>query len=134
MKVKMVSLRRLISSVLIILISLFSSTVFAVKLEDRNLLSVVADCEIGKEMLDQIKNKLNLSEKNIESKNFVLSIEYSKAALEMLGGSYVSDGLVDDTGMKLALAKIEEKKNNLEVAAVLYVRILKSRVSLFELK
>jgi len=97
-------------------------------------LSPIADCEMEVKMIDEIKDQLNSAEKDIREKKFESSIKNSKVGIAMLGKGYLSSSIVDDTGMKFSLAKMEEKKNNLEVAATLYVRILESRISLFELK
>lgn len=53
------------------------------------------------------------------------------AGINSLGNGYNKDGrAIEDTGQKLTIAKIEEKRGNLDVSANLYRIVLSSRVKL----
>lgn len=54
--------------------------------------------------------------------------------IELLGDKYVDENLIDDSGMKLTVAKIEEEKGNLEVSANIKYRVLTSRLEVFRIK
>lgn len=51
--------------------------------------------------------------------------------LEALGDRYLSAGTIDDTGMKLTLAKTEAAKGNMDVAAALKKSVVASRLAQF---
>ncbi len=52
----------------------------------------------------------------------------------MVGDTYVMQDLIDDTGMKLTLAQIEEKKGAVSRAATLKYRVLSSRLETYGLR
>ena len=54
--------------------------------------------------------------------------------IDVLGDSYRTPDTIDDTGMKLTLAGIEEKSGNLEVSANLKKGVLESRLNIYEKK
>jgi hypothetical protein len=48
-------------------------------------------------------------------------------AVALIGDRYLRPNMIDDTGMKLALAKAEAKKGNLETAVALKKSVVESR-------
>lgn len=85
-------------------------------------------------MLEKVKKKLYLARENIISECFDMSIKLSKEGIDVLGKNYLSDGMIDDTGMKFSLARIEEKKNNLKLAATIYSGVLESRINQLQIR
>lgn len=67
-------------------------------------------------------------------KDFAQAIKKFDLGLEMLGRSYDFDGLCDDTGQKLVLAKMFEEQGNIEGAATIKGRMLENRMLLFKQK
>lgn len=55
-------------------------------------------------------------------------------ALQILGGDSLQSNMIDDTGMKLVLAKSEEAKGAVEVAANIKSRVLSSRLDAYRSK
>ncbi|HWV15052.1 MAG TPA: hypothetical protein VN030_06430 [Cellvibrio sp.] len=126
--------RRLSNAILAIATTFSTLTACAMKPADTCPSLDTSSYDIGAIMLNQIKEKLHLAKKDIEEKHFDLSIKNSKSGIDMLGKTYLSCDGIDDTGMKISLAKMEEEKNNLEFSATLYMRVLESRITFFELK
>jgi hypothetical protein len=54
------------------------------------------------------------------------------AAVEALGTVYQSPAVIDDTGMKLTLARHEANLGHLPVAATLYERVMESRLARYD--
>ncbi len=54
--------------------------------------------------------------------------------IDVLGDLYRNPDIIDDTGMKLTLASIEEKSGNLQVSANIKKGVLESRLSIYEEK
>jgi len=57
-----------------------------------------------------------------------------KRGITLLGDKYWSKETIDDTSMKLALAKIKEREGNIKVAANLTCNMLETRISLYKQK
>ena len=80
---------------------------------------------------DKSKCFYELGASSISSEKYKEAIEQLTAGIKTMGQNYNMDGrAIDDTGQKLTLAKIEEKRGNLEVSANLYKSVLGSRIQL----
>jgi|GEM_PF-3430568 ABC-type transporter Mla MlaB component len=60
------------------------------------------------------------------------SIRDLAMGLQALGDSYSHPSVIDDTGMMMVLAQYEQEQGNLPAAAILYERVLESRVTVYE--
>ncbi|NHZ42057.1 hypothetical protein [Massilia aquatica] len=60
----------------------------------------------------------------ISAKNYSDAVPLLDRGIAMVGETYVMQDLSDDTGMKLTLAQIEEKKGAARRAAALQYRVL----------
>ncbi|ANH67401.1 hypothetical protein [Mitsuaria sp. 7] len=67
----------------------------------------------------------------LERKDFGSAAQILDDGLGILGDAYLYEGLVDDTGMKLVLAEVEESKGAFEAAAKMKGRVLDSRLIAF---
>lgn len=66
--------------------------------------------------------------------DFKLASSLFDEGIERLASTYLYDRLIDDTGMKLVLAKSEERRGALENAANIKNRVLESRLAAYRLK
>ena len=65
--------------------------------------------------------------------DYAAAIRTYRIGTDELANLYSSPELLDDTGMKLVLAKSRREKGDLETAATLYGRVLESRVAMYSL-
>jgi hypothetical protein len=66
--------------------------------------------------------------------SYETAITHCKQGIAILGNKYVEPNTIDDSGMKLEVAKIEEEKQNHKMAAGIYCRVLESRILGFKSK
>ena len=60
-----------------------------------------------------------------------LAIELLRLGIKRLGEEYYNENYIDDTGMKLGLAKIKYEEANFKSSADLYKGVLESRLDMF---
>jgi hypothetical protein len=72
--------------------------------------------------------------KFLKKRESILAIEQFRTGIEKMGYDYISPGIIDDTGLLLSLAGIEEHKSNFSGAAHLLNDVLENRISLCEEK
>ncbi len=77
---------------------------------------------------------LAAAEVEIQNRNWLAANQLLKQGLAALGNSYLTPEMIDETGTKLLLADIEERKGSLETAALIRRRILGDRLSLLRAK
>lgn len=78
-----------------------------------------------------IDNLLKQGNELIIKKDFQQAMIVFNEGIKQIGDSYLSNNIEDDTGMKLILANVEEKKGNLERAVYLKRNVLESRIQVF---
>ena len=61
-----------------------------------------------------------------------LAIELLRLGIKRLGEEYYNENYIDDTGMKLGLAKIKYEEANFKSSADLYKGVLESRLDMFK--
>lgn len=89
----------------------------------------------GTQMIIQLA-KLHIA----EARDALLRADWKSAntaaleALESIGSRHLSASVIDDTGQKLLVAQIEERRGDLEAAARIRLRIAESRLTLLESK
>ncbi|NHZ35635.1 hypothetical protein [Massilia rubra] len=71
------------------------------------------------------------ADKLIDDGNYVTAITLLDRGIGIVGNAYHSQDVIDDTGMKLTLSHIEERKGSLSSAANLRSRVLSSRLELY---
>ncbi len=71
---------------------------------------------------------LQEGEQALAAQHFQIAIEKFRAGIAMIGDSYLLPGDVDDTGMKMTLAQIEEANQRFIIAANLLKRVLMDRL------
>ncbi|NHZ95331.1 hypothetical protein [Massilia sp. CCM 8734] len=71
------------------------------------------------------------ADKFIDDGNYVTAITLLDRGVGIVGKAYRSQDVIDDTGMKLTLSHIEERKGALSIAANLRSRVLSSRLELY---
>jgi len=71
------------------------------------------------------------AEKEIAQNHFIEANAKLDEGLASLGSRYVSSSIVDDTGQKLTLARIEEREGRLQIAANLKKGVLSSRLEIY---
>lgn len=71
------------------------------------------------------------ADKLIEDGNYVTAITLLDQGIGIVADAYASQDVIDDTGMKLTLSQIEERKGALGIAANLRSRVLSSRLELY---
>lgn len=67
----------------------------------------------------------------LSRKEFVNALHFLDQGLESLGDIYLHNGLLDDSGMKLVLARSKESQGDLETAAHIMRRVLESRLAAY---
>ena len=93
--------------------------------------AVELPCDQVRSMTEKTDCLYTLGLTNLSDKNYEKAIELFSAGINVIGMNYNKDHrAIDDTGLKLTLAKIEENKGNLETASNLYKGVLSSRISL----
>lgn len=79
-----------------------------------------------------VANKLQNGGRAMASGNFMAAIHELRTGLNLLGNSYFEADTLDDTGMHMALAGVEERRGRFREAAFLLKSALSTRLSLFE--
>lgn len=77
---------------------------------------------------------LQQAEQAIQSQDWVKANALLKQGLAQMGSQYVMANTLDETGLKLQLAAVEESRGNPSVAANLRRRVLESRLTLYRQK
>lgn len=77
---------------------------------------------------------LQQAEQAIQSQDWARANTLLKQGLDQLGSQYVMPNTLDETGLKLQLAAVEESRGNQQVAANLRRRVLESRLTLYRQK
>jgi hypothetical protein len=77
---------------------------------------------------------LQQAEQAIQSQDWARANTLLKQGLDQLGSQYVMPNTLDETGLKLQLAAVEESRGNHQVAANLRRRVLESRLTLYRQK
>jgi hypothetical protein len=81
-----------------------------------------------------VRGSLSEGEDLIRNGHYDLALESCRKGLKILGGAYSSPDTLDDTGLKLTLADIQEKDGKLESAASITCRMLRTRYELWTTK
>lgn len=81
-------------------------------------------------VMTEVEGALLAADKAMESQNWVLANAELKRGLAVMGSRYVSPNVIDDSGMKLVLAGVEEQKGNVAKAVAIRRRILGERLEL----
>ncbi|WP_400189913.1 hypothetical protein [Massilia orientalis] len=77
------------------------------------------------------KKFFKLAEVEISSGKYRDAINLLRRGISELGDRYRSNGAIDETGTRLALAEIEESNNRLDVAANLLLSVLATRLNMY---
>jgi hypothetical protein len=77
---------------------------------------------------------LESAEKAIEKQDWPAANVLLQQGLTDLGNRYLTADIIDETGMKLMVAEVEEKKGSLSTAAGIRRGVLSSRLSLLRQK
>jgi hypothetical protein len=85
-------------------------------------------------MIQTINQITELATHEMNQNNWISANYHLKIGLDTLGYRYTSLDIIDDSGMKLIVGDIFERKGQLEQAARLRMQILESRLNLFKLK
>jgi hypothetical protein len=99
--------------------------------------STIAD-ETGANMItqkspaEQADTAVKQAEHAFARENWLEANRLLKGGLQAIGDRYASADTIDDTGMKLVLADVEEQKGKLETAAHLRLGVLKARLSMLQ--
>jgi len=81
-------------------------------------------------VITEVEDVLLAADKAMESQNWLLANAELKRGLEVLGSRYGSPNVIDDSGMKLVLAGVEEQKGDVAKAVAIRRRILGERLEL----
>ena len=65
---------------------------------------------------------------------FENAVSECKGGITKLAGEYFSEDVIDDTGLKIALAEAKYREKDLKTSAVLYCRMLESRIEMYKWK
>jgi hypothetical protein len=86
--------------------------------------------------IDEAQSEWNFGEQAHLDKEFDLALVKCKSGLKLLGSpsSYYVRGLRDDTSMKLILAEMSEREEEIERASYITCRVLKDRIELSKQK
>jgi hypothetical protein len=89
-----------------------------------------------KALVDKVENCIDLATQAIEQKRWEQANTYLKNGLALLGDHYSDPKKpsIDDSGMHLLVADMQEKEGNLENAARNRLRFLKGRLEIFKAK
>jgi hypothetical protein len=81
---------------------------------------------------DVARAEFNVGRVALDAKKFADAITAFDKAIAEIGSGYSKKNanIIDDTGTKLTLAQVEQKRGNLAVAANLKSRVVESRLSL----
>lgn len=71
---------------------------------------------------------LQQGEQALAGQEFQESIEQFRLGIAVIGNQYLRPGDIDDTGMKMTLAQIEEKNQRLVIAANILKKVLQDRL------
>jgi hypothetical protein len=77
------------------------------------------------------KKFFKLAEVEISNGKYRDAINLLKRGISELGDKYRSNGAIDETGTRLALAEIEERNNRLDVSANLLLSVLATRLNMY---
>jgi len=99
------------------------------KLVKRNFKEVSNFCSKISVVPQQVRCFLTEGMKAIES-DASLAVKLLQSGIERLGYSYHDEKILDDTGLKLALAKAELNKGKYAVSAELYKNVLDTRLKI----
>ena len=83
-------------------------------------------------LIAEVAGALLAAEQAMESQNWILANAELKRGLEVMGSRYVSPNVIDDSGMKLVLARVEEQKGDVAKAVAIRRRILGERLELLK--
>jgi hypothetical protein len=68
----------------------------------------------------------------ISGRQFAAAVDSFKSGIQILGSSYLDPKTtVDDTGMKLVLARSRENEGKLDIASTIFERVLQTRLKLY---
>jgi hypothetical protein len=87
---------------------------------------------LNETLLRDVGALLSLAEKKMEAQNWVEANDLLKQGLAVLGFSYWTPEVVDDSGMRLILADQAEQEEKLELAAKFRRTVLKGRYQMLE--
>lgn len=65
---------------------------------------------------------------------FEKAISECKEGIVSLKGEYFSEDVIDDTGLKIALAEAKYREKDLKTTAILYCRMLETRIEMYKRK
>lgn len=82
--------------------------------------------------IQQLANLLEQGKAKLINKEYTQAIIFFDKGIKQLADNYLSDEIIDDTGVKLTLANVEQKKGNLIRAANLKHKVLESRFTLLK--
>lgn len=82
--------------------------------------------------IQQLANLLEQGKAKLTNKEYTQAIILFDKGIEQLANNYLSEDVIDDTGVKLTLANVEQKKGNLAHAANLKHQVLESRFTLLK--
>jgi len=82
----------------------------------------------------EIERSIKLADEMIRDGDYQSADKLSKRTLELLGSEYYSQGTIDDTGMGLIAAQIQEDKGEFKSASLIRLKILKERYEMFKNK
>lgn len=82
--------------------------------------------------IQQLANLLEQGKAKLTNKEYTQAIILFDKGIEQLANNYLSEDVIDDTGVKLTLANVEQKKGNLAHAANLKHKVLESRFTLLK--
>jgi len=83
---------------------------------------------------EEIGSLLKNGESAISQHKFGNAIEICQSGLDALGDAYWSNGIADDSDMKLIAAGVLRRDGELDNAATMYCRILANRLHLYNKK
>ena len=86
------------------------------------------------ELFQKTNRFLCLADERIAIRDFEKANSYLKEGLFLLGDSYAVSDILDDTGIKLVLADLDEKKGEIENAVYIRRRMLSARLEIFKKK
>ena len=114
------------AAVTLIVLAFLTSAVFG---ED----SAFPDADVSNVAKDA-SDLLRHANRQILAKQFAKANKYLEDGIKSLGDLYYMPNVIDDTGMMLTLAEIEEKDGHIETSANLRKNVLTSRLSLYKTK
>ncbi|WP_346836424.1 hypothetical protein [Microbulbifer sp. SAOS-129_SWC] len=92
----------------------------------------VRECSGDVEIYNKASDQLSEADKAIIEKRYSDANKLLNEGLEAIGNRYFQDDIVDDTGMKLTLADLEEEGGKASVAAGIRRGVLSTRLEIFK--